>query len=108
MNAYGPKPTPQVISSETKRLNELAAQDAAQHLKTMESLCDQLKRAVLDEPDAAKALDRESDLYKQYVEKFTAQEAEFDKLRAETADLRARETAKRQEIADYLTGLRLE
>jgi len=55
-----------------------------------------------------KELDRNSELYKQYVAKLTAQEAEFDKLRTETKDLRAKETAKRQEIADFVNGLNIE
>lgn len=50
-------------------------------------------------------LDRASELYKQYVEKFTKQEAEFETLRTEIKDLTAKETAKQQEIADYVARL---
>ena len=55
-----------------------------------------------------KELDRNSDLYKQYVTKFTAQETEFEKLRTELKDIRAKETAKKQEIADFVNGLSIE
>jgi hypothetical protein len=50
-------------------------------------------------------LDRASELYKQYVEKFTKQEAEFEALRTEIKDLTAKETAKQDEIANYVAGL---
>lgn len=53
-------------------------------------------------------LDRASELYKQYVEKFTKQETEFDGLQTEIKDLTAKETAKSQEIADYVAGLDVE
>lgn len=55
-----------------------------------------------------KELERDSELYKQYVAKLTAQEAEFEKLRQETAALRAQEIAKRQQIADFVAGLNIE
>jgi hypothetical protein len=55
-----------------------------------------------------KELDRNSDLYKQYVTKLTAQETEFEKLRGETKDLRAKEAAKKQEIANFVEGLDIE
>lgn len=55
-----------------------------------------------------KELDRNSELYKQYVTKLTAQETEFDKLRTESKDLRAKETAKKQEIADFINALNIE
>ena len=55
-----------------------------------------------------KELDRDSDLYKQYVTKLTAQETEFEKLRTELKDIRAKETAKKQEIANFVTGLDIE
>lgn len=53
-------------------------------------------------------LDRASELYKQYVEKFTKQEAEFDTLRGEIKDLTTQEAAKTKEIADYVAGLDVE
>ena len=55
-----------------------------------------------------KELDRNSDLYKQYVTKLTAQETEFEKLRTELKDLRAKETAQKQAIADFVNGLSIE
>jgi hypothetical protein len=53
-------------------------------------------------------LDRASELYKQYVEKLTKQEAEFETLRTEIKDLTAKETAKQDEIADYVAGLNVQ
>jgi hypothetical protein len=53
-------------------------------------------------------LDRAGELYKQYVEKLTKQEAEFEALRVQIADLRAQEMAKRKELSDYITALNIE
>lgn len=53
-------------------------------------------------------LDRAGELYKQYVEKLTKQETEFETLRVEIKELTARETTKSQEIADYVAGLDVE
>lgn len=53
-------------------------------------------------------LDRNGELYKQYVQKLTAQETEFDALRGEIKNLTAQETAKSQEIADYVSRLDVE
>ncbi|NSW55669.1 MAG: DUF4139 domain-containing protein [Armatimonadetes bacterium] len=50
-------------------------------------------------------LDRNSALYRQYVEKFTNQEAEFDKLREEARALRENIDAKQKALQDYLAGL---
>ena len=55
-----------------------------------------------------KELDRASELYKQYVEKLTKQETEFEALRAEVRELRGKETAKAQEVTDYIAGLKIE
>lgn len=53
-------------------------------------------------------LDRAGELYKQYVEKLTRQETEFETLRTEIKELTAKETAKSQEISDYVAGLDVE
>ncbi len=50
-------------------------------------------------------LDRNSDLYKSYVDKFAAQEKEFETLRAEIKKLKADLTAKQKELEDYILGL---
>ena len=50
-------------------------------------------------------LDRNSALYKQYVEKFALQEAEFDKLREEARGLRENIDAKQKALQDYMMGL---
>lgn len=52
-----------------------------------------------------KELDRASELYRQYVEKLTKQETEFEALRGQIAELRAKEAAKKAEIAAYVAGL---
>ncbi|MEN6304283.1 MAG: DUF4139 domain-containing protein [Armatimonadia bacterium] len=54
-----------------------------------------------------KELDRGSDLYKQYVEKLTKQETEFEALRGQIAELKAQETAKEKEILNYVARLDL-
>ena len=53
-------------------------------------------------------LDRNGELYKQYVEKLTKQETEFETLRTEIKALTDQESAKSQEIADYVAGLEVE
>ncbi len=52
-------------------------------------------------------LDRNSDLYKQYVEKLTAQEAEFDAARADIAKLQAEEKRLQDELDAYIRGLKV-
>lgn len=53
-------------------------------------------------------LDRASQLYRQYVEKFTEQEQEFEQLRGEVRDLRAVENEKRTAMREFITGLNIE
>ena len=53
-------------------------------------------------------LDRQSQLYKNYVEKFTEQEAEFEQLRDEIKELRGKEDAAKKALQDYTMGLNLE
>ncbi len=53
-------------------------------------------------------LDRQSQLYRQYVEKFAAQEQEFDRLRTDIRTVRTQEAAGKKAIQDYLAGLNLE
>jgi hypothetical protein len=53
-------------------------------------------------------LDRNSDVYKNYVKKFSDQEAEIEKLRGEIVELTAKETEMRKALDEYLTGLDLQ
>lgn len=53
-------------------------------------------------------LDRTSEIYKTYVKKFSDQETEIEKLRAEIAELQARENQLRKALDDYLVGLDLQ
>jgi hypothetical protein len=53
-------------------------------------------------------LDHESDLYKRYVEKFGAQEDEYEKLQTEIKELQTDVITKQQAIQDYIMGLNLE
>jgi hypothetical protein len=53
-------------------------------------------------------LDRQSDVYKSYVKKFSDQEAEIEKLRGQIAELTAKETSLRQSLDEYLMGLDLQ
>jgi hypothetical protein len=52
-------------------------------------------------------LERSSDLYTRYVQKFAAQEDRVEKLRAEIADFQAREQEARRALGDYLQGIEL-
>ncbi len=50
-------------------------------------------------------LDRNSDLYKQYVAKLTAQEEEFDSTRADIAKLQEQEKKLKDDLDAYIRGL---
>jgi len=50
-------------------------------------------------------LDHESELYKSYVQKFAAQEKEFETIQAEIKKLKADLTAKQKQSQDYIMGL---
>jgi hypothetical protein len=52
-------------------------------------------------------LERSSDLYTRYVQKFAAQEDRVEKLRGEIADFQAREQEARRALGDYLQGIEL-
>lgn len=52
-------------------------------------------------------LDRNSDLYKQYVAKLTAQETEFDATRADIAKLQEEEKKLKDDLDAYVRGLNL-
>jgi len=53
-------------------------------------------------------LDRQSELYKQYVSKFTEQETEFEQLREGVKELRGKEDAQQKAIEDYIAGINVE
>jgi hypothetical protein len=53
-------------------------------------------------------LDRNSDVYKNYVKKFSDQESEIEKLRAQTAALADEETGMRKSLDEYMMGLDLQ
>ena len=53
-------------------------------------------------------LERDSELYKTYVEKFAAQEQEFEKLREEIKALKADQAAKEKELEQYILGLNID
>ncbi len=53
-------------------------------------------------------LDRTSEIYKTYVKKFSDQETEIEKLRAEIVELQTRENQLRKALDDYLVGLDLQ
>jgi hypothetical protein len=53
-------------------------------------------------------LDRNSDLYKRYVEKFTAQETEYEKLQAEMKKLHDQQKGLQDELTAYISGLNVE
>ncbi|MEN6459622.1 MAG: hypothetical protein ABFC63_11915 [Thermoguttaceae bacterium] len=50
-------------------------------------------------------LDRQSDVYKSYVKKFSDQEGQLDKLRGQIVELTAQEAAQRKSLDEYLMGL---
>ncbi len=49
-----------------------------------------------------------TDVYKNYVKKFSDQEAEIEKLRGQIAKLMADETEMRKKLDEYLIGLDLQ
>lgn len=53
-------------------------------------------------------LDRNSDLYRQYVQKLTQQEREIEQARAEIARLQEQRTRAQRELSDYIAGLNLQ
>ncbi len=53
-------------------------------------------------------LDRNSDVYKNYVKKFSDQEAEIETLRAQIAKLVEEESGMRKSLDEYMTGLDLQ
>ena len=52
-------------------------------------------------------LDHESDVYRNYVKKFSDQESQIEQLRAEIVKLTADETKERKSLDEYLMGLDL-
>ena len=53
-------------------------------------------------------LDRNSDVYKNYVKKFSAQESEIETLRNQIAELNDKETGLRKSLDEYMMGLDLQ
>ncbi len=53
-------------------------------------------------------LDRNSDLYKRYVKKFSEQEDQIEKSREKIAQLRDQETRLTAALEQYLVGLELD
>ena len=53
-------------------------------------------------------LDRQDALYKRYVEKLTAQEAEFEKLQGEMKKLQDQQKGLQDELTAYIVGLNVE
>ena len=53
-------------------------------------------------------LDRNSDVYKSYVKKFSDQETEIEKLRGQIAGLTAEETKLQGQLDEFLSGLDLQ
>ena len=53
-------------------------------------------------------LDRTSDLYKRYVEKFTEQEDEYEQLQGEITDLQEKVNQQTDAIRAYILGLDME
>jgi len=53
-------------------------------------------------------LDRNTEVYRNYVKKFSDQEAEIEKLRGQIANLTDQETGLRKAFDDYLLGLDLQ
>ena len=50
-------------------------------------------------------LDRNSDLYKRYVTKFSTQEDQVEKLRGQVSELQSQETKQHQSLDEYLANL---
>jgi DNA repair exonuclease SbcCD ATPase subunit len=55
-----------------------------------------------------KQLDRASDVYKNYVKKFSTQETDIEKTRGEMAELKDQETGQRKSLDEFLMGLDME
>jgi SMC interacting uncharacterized protein involved in chromosome segregation len=53
-------------------------------------------------------LDRTTEIYKNYVKKFSDQEAEVEKLRSQIANLTDQETGLRKALDEFLMGLDLQ
>jgi hypothetical protein len=53
-------------------------------------------------------LDRNSDVYKNYVKKFSQQESEIEKLRSDIAELSGKEAEMRKSLDEYMMGLDLQ
>jgi predicted nucleic acid-binding Zn-ribbon protein len=54
-----------------------------------------------------RALDRNSDLYRQYVQKLAQQEREIEQARAEIERLQEQRARAQRELSDYIAGLNL-
>jgi hypothetical protein len=52
-------------------------------------------------------LDRNSELYRRYVQKFGEQESSIEKMRGEIEKLKAEENKLRDELGQYLSNLTL-
>lgn len=86
-------------------LSELAALDAQRQEK--ETRTQEIEQEQERIRKNMAQLDRNSALYRQYVDKFTAQETEFEKLREDLRGIRESMTGKTKEIQDYLEGLEI-
>ncbi len=68
-------------------------------------------RAIAQDQDRIRrnmaALDRTTDLYKRYVEKFTRQEGQIESLREQIQKLQQQEAQARKELDDYLLGIEI-
>lgn len=68
-------------------------------------------RAIAQDQDRIRrnmsALDRTTDLYKRYVEKFTRQEEQIESLRERMQKLQQQEAQARKELDDYLLGIEI-
>jgi hypothetical protein len=53
-------------------------------------------------------LDHNSDVYKNYVKKFSDQESEIEKTRGQIASFNDQETGLRKSLDDYMLGLDLQ
>ena len=89
-----------------KRKHELSQIQAAKRL---------LEQRIRDiEQDQARIrqnmaqLDRASDVYKNYVKKFSEQEGEIDKLRGQIAAASDKEAGARKSLDEFLMGLDLQ
>lgn len=91
-----------VVAMQTE-LATLAAQRAEKEtrIKEIEAEQERIRKNMAE-------LDRQSQLYRQYVEKFTEQEQEFEQLRGEVRELRATEDEKRKAMQDFIMGLNIQ